>query len=78
MFFQIKQAGYEVKAKAYAYPIEEMIGRQYFVDYENIEDIFNQGLCKDFIDTRNLKHTKNYKNLKSIFGVSSKEWSQRL
>ena len=27
MFFQIKQAGYDVKAKAYAYPIEEMIGR---------------------------------------------------
>lgn len=52
-----------------------MIGRQYFVDYENIEDIFNQGLCRDFIDTINLKYTKNYKDLKSIFDVSIKEWN---
>lgn len=52
-----------------------MIGRKYFVNYENIEDIFNQGLCKEFIDTANLKHIKNYKDLKSIFNVSIKEWN---
>ena len=50
IFKQFKQAGYSVKGYGYHYPIEEMLGKEFFESYENIYKGVHEALCPGFID----------------------------
>ena len=54
LFTQFKIGGYKLKGYGYSYPIEEMLGKDSFDEYKNIENGLTEALCDDFVKIRDI------------------------